>query len=85
MDEPVFCPRCRAGRYTPYTSVEGRRPTKEQLEAAPFAALSRVVDEYICSDCGMDEAMRDWRGLPPIPPDEWPIELDWGRDDHQEG
>ncbi len=26
----------------------------------------------ICGDCGTDEAVRDARGLPPIPPGEWP-------------
>ena len=27
-------------------------------------SLSRYRDEYICSDCGMDEALRDFYDLP---------------------
>ncbi len=66
----VLCPRCEANRYTPYgTDVD---ITVE--EVAPYPALSRMDNKtYICTPCGNDEAMRDFFGGNPIPPDEWPI------------
>lgn len=54
------CPRC-AG---PLAQFDGDR-----------GAASRVMTERdcrICGACGMDEAVRDAMGLPPIPPGEWP-------------
>ena len=33
-------------------------------------ALSRVADVYVCPDCGMDEALRDF-GRIPLPVEEW--------------
>ncbi|HYQ84110.1 MAG TPA: hypothetical protein VEP28_08930, partial [Rubrobacter sp.] len=66
----ILCPRCGVNRYTPYG---GERPTQE----SPFPALSRLDNQtYICSSCGTDEAMRDYEGQPPIPPNEWPIVRD---------
>lgn len=37
---------------------------------------SRVTlgrDIRICGDCCVDEAARDSGGLPPVPPEEWPV------------
>ncbi|WP_435246361.1 hypothetical protein [Streptomyces sp. NRRL F-5630] len=33
----------------------------------------------ICAACAIDEAVRDQRGMPPVPPADWPVaELrDW--------
>lgn len=36
-------------------------------------ALSRRAKVYICSDCGMDEALRDAAGQPPLPFTKWGI------------
>lgn len=63
----ILCPRCEVNYYTPY----GSGPN----DGVPYPALSRVVDTYICNDCGVHEAFIDLAQLPPIPPDEWPIEL----------
>ncbi len=52
-----FCPRC------------GRMSVKDRLY---INALSRHASVYICDDCGMDEAIRDWRGEP-LPLKEWVI------------
>lgn len=64
----VLCPRCEEHRYTPY---EAKGPYDQD---APYPALSRMDNKtYICSPCGVDEAMRDFAGEAPIPPNEWPI------------
>lgn len=34
-------------------------------------AMSRHSDEHICSNCGMDEAVRDYFHLTPIPRSSW--------------
>jgi hypothetical protein len=34
-------------------------------------ALSRRYNVYICSDCGNNEAMRDFYRYPPLPPSDW--------------
>src|SRR5262245_60600689 len=60
------CPRCGVDEFTPYG--EPYRPGDP-----PPPAKSRVADIWICSACGTDEAMRDFGGAPPIPPDEWPV------------
>ena len=66
-DENVICPRCGVNSYTPYG--EGRA-----TEEAPYPALSRLDNKtYICSWCGLHEALLDMAGESPIPPDEWPI------------
>ena len=39
-------------------------------------ALSRIADVYICPDCGMDEAIRDF-GRIPLPIEEWVIPQMW--------
>lgn len=68
----VLCPRCRFNRYTPYGLDEEMRA--EWLAENPFPALSRTDNAtYICTPCGSDEAMRDFRGLPLEPPTEWPV------------
>lgn len=38
---------------------------------AGFPALSRYVNVHICPDCGTDEAMRPFLGVPPRPLFEW--------------
>ena len=52
-----FCPRC--GRWT----------VKEKLHTN---ALSRHADVYICNECGMEEAILDFRGTP-LPLKDWAI------------
>lgn len=53
---PFPCPRC------------GQRRMKPQAAAN---ALSRFHDVYICSECGVDEALRSAQGLAPLPLEEW--------------
>lgn len=63
----VLCPRCEDNYYTPY---EVKRQVRDPLPPA----LSRADNEtYICSDCGTEEAMRNWQNLPLQMPDAWPI------------
>ena len=67
----AWCPRCWQDAFVPYDAED-----KEKGYAEGFTppALSRMDNEtYICSACGQDEAMRDYNGEPPIPPNEWPI------------
>ena len=64
------CPRCEVNDFTPYGSGDH---TIEELEAAPYPALSRVADIYICSDCGTHEAFQDLAHIPLPAPKEWPL------------
>jgi hypothetical protein len=64
MNGEVLCPRC-AQNYL--------RPAEE----GPGQMLSRMTRDdgaqvYICSDCGIREAMRERVGLAPIPLEDWP-------------
>ncbi len=52
-----FCPRC------------GRMSVKDRLRTN---ALSRHATVYVCDACGMDEAVRDWKGKP-LPLKDWAI------------
>lgn len=52
-----ICPRC--GRWNMEIPIHHN-------------ALSRVADIYVCPDCGMDEALRDF-GQIPLPIEEWAI------------
>jgi hypothetical protein len=61
----ILCPRCNDHEYTPMNE-----PYDQE---APYPAMSRLVNVYICSWCGEDEGMLDLEGQPPIPPDEWPV------------
>lgn len=38
-------------------------------------ALSRHKNISICSECGQDEALRDWRGEP-LPYSKWAVNLE---------
>lgn len=79
----VLCPRCEVGHFTPPTSKSSSlaevggamspEERSEQLRRFPYPALSRVASVYICSPCGVDEAMRDFAQSGPVPPDEWPV------------
>lgn len=61
MGEPI-CPRC--GHFIPNDLHPGAYP----------GAISRLDNKTeICSSCGTDEALRDFGGKAPIPPDEWPV------------
>lgn len=60
--DPTRCPRCTG--WIPNNETPG----------AYMGALSRVADVYICSACGTDEAMRDFGGLPPYSPSDWPLD-----------
>ncbi len=51
------CPRCR-------------RPL-DTHPARSRTTLRRTLP--ICTPCGRDEARRDRRGQPPIPPHRWPL------------
>jgi len=55
------CPRC--GRM-----VMNEKPTRN--------ALSRYADVYVCDECGMDEAIRDF-GRKPLPLADWSVVKDW--------
>lgn len=50
------CPRC------------GR---ENMREPAVRNAISRYASVYICSDCGMEEALMDFTGKPPLPFAQW--------------
>ena len=69
-----ICPRCGVRTYTP---LNARGVSLVQLDRSPYPALSRIDNTtHICSACGADEAMRDFTGAPPIPPDEWPVAVE---------
>lgn len=51
------CPRC--GR----DKMDAEHPCRN--------ALSRYANVYICNDCGLDEAFRDYLDVGPLPPKEW--------------
>ena len=36
-----------------------------------FPALSRLADAETCSDCGLDEGMRAFLGIPPMRFEDW--------------
>lgn len=57
----LICPRC------------GRMSMDKVLL---HNALSRVADVYVCPDCGMDEALRDF-GKIPLPVGEWALSQLW--------
>lgn len=55
--EPAFpCPRCG-------------QPSMDPIVARN--ALSRRADVYVCSWCGLEEAMLDAAGKPPLPFADW--------------
>ncbi|MFJ5926488.1 hypothetical protein ACIQF6_28185 [Kitasatospora sp. NPDC092948] len=56
------CPRCRRNPIEAFAGDTG---------AGSRMALARSAIR-ICGDCGVDEAVRDARGLAPIPLGEWP-------------
>jgi len=61
------CPRCAIRRFTPYGQDRG------PLDPPP-PALSRTDNaSYICSECGVAEAMDDMNGRPLVMPDQWPV------------
>lgn len=69
-----LCPRCESHHFTP-REVRVAEVGEAHIHRFPYPALSRTDNATdICSPCGQDEAMRDWGKLPPIPPDEWPID-----------
>lgn len=68
-----LCPRCERNRYTP-REVRVADVGEPHIRQFPYPALSRVAPIDICTPCGTDEAMRDFTGAGPVPPDEWPIE-----------
>ena len=81
-DGTILCPRCEQRNFTPY----GRSAVPQGSGISEFAAppaLSRTDNaSYICSECGTDEAMRDFSGQPPIPPTDWPIRYGFGVGSH---
>lgn len=44
-------------------------------------ALSRRAKVYICPDCGMDEAIRDMAGQPPLPFTQWGMVMGFADED----
>ena len=77
-DDTVLCPRCGIRRFRPYGS--SRAPQGSGIsDFSPPPALSRMDNAtYVCSPCGTDEAMREFQGLPPVPPTEWPMRFGFG-------
>lgn len=69
MSEALLCPRCEVNYFTPYG---GPGPAPEEV---PYPAMSRVVDIYICSECGVHEAFMDLTGVPLPPATKWPVVL----------
>jgi DNA-directed RNA polymerase subunit RPC12/RpoP len=63
-DYLVKCPRCGFRSYTPL-GVPVPDP------AAPYPALSRQEDTYICAACGQEEALLDFAGAPAWEPEAW--------------
>ena len=64
---PVFpCPRC------------GHHKMREPLVRN---ALSRYARVHICSDCGMEEALMDFAGQPPMPFTQWGMVLGFAEED----
>lgn len=60
------CPRC--GRWN-------------MREPAVRNAISRYASVYICSDCGMEEALLDFAGKPPLPFAQWGMVLGFSEED----
>lgn len=55
----------------------GEVPHYEDPFHRGIGAISRTDNKSkICSDCGVEEAMDDFRGLKLIPKEFWPIESD---------
>lgn len=66
----VQCPRCGINGYTPYEDLADASSIQKQL--APPPALSRFDNEtLVCSECGTNEALMNWQGIPLTGPDEW--------------
>ena len=82
IDGTILCPRCERNRFTPYgQSASPQGAGIDQF--APPPALSRMDNaSYICSECGQDEAMREFGGLAPIPPSDWPLRFGFGVGSH---
>lgn len=59
--ENSVCPRCLGN--VPDAHNKGKYP----------GALSRVANMEICSECGLDEALRDFRKEEPVQVENWPI------------
>ncbi|MEY9937617.1 hypothetical protein [Streptacidiphilus sp. MAP5-3] len=53
----THCPRCMGAL--------GTNPARSRV------TVSREI--LICTTCGTDEAERDYRREPPIPPEDWPL------------
>lgn len=45
----------------------------EPLDLPGRSRLNRDRSTEICGDCCTNEAVRDARHLPPIPPGDWPV------------
>jgi hypothetical protein len=69
MSDTFLCPRCEVRRFTPYGG------SGDATKEAPYPALSRIADIYICSPCGTHEAFMDMGHVPLPPPSDWPVVL----------
>lgn len=69
MSNTLVCPRCEVRQFTPYGSAE--TATAE----APYPAMSRAADIYICNWCGNHEAFMDLGRVRLPQPSEWPVVL----------
>lgn len=52
--------------------------------AAVRNSLSRRANVYICNECGMDEAMLDMAGMPPLPLNEWGMVIGFDEGDEDD-
>ena len=55
------CPRCGERKMNPAGATRN--------------ALSRYADVYICDSCGIEEALDDYFGNPPMPFNKWALPI----------
>ena len=69
----VECPRCQKDHYIPY-GISDEELAVAKRHGFTFPALSRFDNKTdICSNCGTDEAMRDFSGEALTGPEDWPV------------
>ena len=67
------CPRCQKTHYIPF-GIGDEELAVAKRQGFSFPALSRFDNEtYICSDCGIGEALCDFSGEELTGPESWPV------------